>query len=310
MIISASYKTDIPTFYGEWFINRLRAGYCMTVNAYNQHNSRIDLARESVDGFVFWTKNIGPFLKYLPEIKSRGYPFVVQHTVNGYPRELEFSVIDARKSIENLKRLAGEYGAKSVVWRYDTILFTSITPVDFHRNNFERLAKSLKGVVDEVVISFAQLYKKTQRNMEWAAKEFEFSWNKDTPPFDQKLIFAQELMEIARSQGIKLAVCAQKEFTVSGIEEAHCVDIHRLESVGACSISAKIKGNRPDCACFMSRDIGEYDTCPHGCVYCYAVQNRELAQVRFKEHDPQGEFLFTPKNYYPKEQIELQQRLF
>src|SRR5437762_14145536 len=90
MIISASYKTDIPTFYGEWFLNRLKAGYCKMVNPYGRQEYTINLTPDDVDGFVFWTKNIGPFLKYLPEVQKRGYSFLVQHTINGYPRNLEF----------------------------------------------------------------------------------------------------------------------------------------------------------------------------------------------------------------------------
>jgi hypothetical protein len=86
MIISASYKTDIPTFYGEWFVRRLRAGFCGMVNPYNRQAYRVNLDRGSVDGFVFWTKNVGPFLKYLPEVQARGFPFVVQYTINAYPR--------------------------------------------------------------------------------------------------------------------------------------------------------------------------------------------------------------------------------
>src|SRR5579863_4047179 len=106
MIISASYKTDIPTFYGEWFMNRLRAGSCRMVNPYNQKSLLVDLTPQAVDGFVFWTKNIGPFLKHLPEVQSRGYPFIVQHTINGYPRELEFRVIDYSRTIKHVKTLA------------------------------------------------------------------------------------------------------------------------------------------------------------------------------------------------------------
>src|SRR5574337_2032539 len=99
MLISASYRTDIPTFYGEWFVRRLRAGYCKTVNYFNRRISRVSLARSDVDGFVFWTKNAGPFLKYLDEIRDAGFPFVFQYTINGYPRALESSVVDAAQSV-------------------------------------------------------------------------------------------------------------------------------------------------------------------------------------------------------------------
>ena len=110
MIISASYKTDIPTFYGDWFMNRLQQGYCKIVNAYSKKISRVALDRESVDAMVFWTKNIGPFLKNLPEVHSLGYPFVIQHTINNYPRALETSVVDADRAVQHVRFICDRYG--------------------------------------------------------------------------------------------------------------------------------------------------------------------------------------------------------
>jgi Domain of unknown function (DUF1848) len=295
MIISASYKTDIPTFYGEWFINRLRAGYCKVINPYNRKPFRVDLSHNTVDGFIFWTKNIGPFLKYLAEIREREFPFMVQHTINGYPRSLEFSVVDADRAAEHMKQISDTYGSKVVVWRYDTIVFSSVTSIDFHRGNFSRLAKLLEGTTDEVVVSFAQIYKKTRRNMDWASENLGFTW--EDPPNSIKFALASELAQIAKSYGMQLTMCAQKEFLAPHVMEAHCVDAKRLSEIAGRPIVSELKGNRPDCSCFTSKDIGDYDTCPHGCVYCYAVQNRALAQRRFKEHDPSSDFLFAPQGY-------------
>ncbi len=299
MIISASYKTDIPTFYGEWFMNRLRAGYCKMVNPYGRQVYTIDLSPDAVDGFVFWTKNIGPFLKCLPEIRQRGYPFIVQHTINGYPRELEFRVINYTHTIEHMKKLAGEYGPDVAVWRYDPIIISSLTSVNWHRSNFETLAHSLEGTTNEVVISFGQIYKKTRRNMEWAAREFGFEWSEhEAMAWDSVRNLVTQLAQIASAHGMSLRVCSQQTLLIPGvIEEARCVDADRLERVSGKAILGKTrqKGNRKECGCFASRDIGEYDTCPHGCVYCYAVQHRELALQRYRAHDPLSEFLFAPE---------------
>lgn len=309
MIISASYKTDIPTFYGEWFMNRLNAGYCRMINPYNQKDSYVDLTVESVDGFVFWTKNIGPFLRHLPEVQKRGYPFIVQHTINGYPRQLEFKVINYAHTIEHMKKLSAEFGSDVAVWRYDPIIISSLTPLDWHRKNFEKLAIALEGTTNEVVVSFAQIYKKTKRNMDWAAKEFSFNWDEHEGIPDQVVInLIIELAEIAKCYGMRIKVCSQKAYLIPGIvEEARCVDADRLERVSRTPIQGKSKqkGNRKECGCFASKDIGEYDTCPHGCVYCYAVQNRDVALQRYKAHDPTSEFLFPPKNYLPAEDDQL-----
>ncbi|MEW6578934.1 MAG: DUF1848 domain-containing protein [Chloroflexota bacterium] len=292
MIISASYKTDIPTFYGGWFMNRLQAGYCRMVNPYNKRVYRVALDRDSVDGFFFWTKNIEPFMKYLPQIKAAGYPFIVQYTINGYPRVLEQRVVDTSRSVQTFRKTVEEFGTRVAIWRYDTIVISSETPAEFHLSNFRRLAEALQGATDEVVISFAHLYKKTHRNMNWAAQRFGFSWR--DPPADEKRQLATQLAEIAHKFGIQLALCSQPEYVVPGTKEARCVDVVRLAEVAGKAIVAKPRGNRKECGCFCARDIGEYDTCPHGCVYCYAVQNRDLAQRRFRQHDPNSEFLFPP----------------
>lgn len=310
MIISASYKTDIPAFYGEWFINRLRAGYCKVVNPYNQRVSLVDLTREKVDGFVFWTKNLSPFFKYIEEIQQRGFPFIVQYCINGYPKITELSVVDASKSIENMRRLADNCGPRVAVWRYDPILFSSITSIDFHRRNFENLAKALHGTTDEVVVSFAQLYKKTLRNIKLSSEEFGFSI--EEPEDEIKYNFASELAQIAETYGFKLSMCSQKQFLAPGVTNAKCIDARRLAEISGKTIIAEHKGNRTDCGCFASKDIGEYDSCPHGCVYCYAVQNRKIAQARYKQHNPNGEFLFAPKGCLPERNVnsQVQGKLF
>lgn len=303
MIISASYKTDIPTFYGEWFIRRLRAGYCKMINPYGRQVYRVPLDRDSVGGFVFWTKNIAPFLKVLPEVRERGFPFVVQHTINGYPRVLETQVVDARRSVEAARQVSELYQPRALVWRYDTIVTSSITPFDFHVENFGRLARDLAGATDEVVVSFAQVYKKTKRNLDIGAREGRFSWS--DPPDSEKRRLLEALVPIAREHRMQLTVCSQRGLIVDGSADARCVDAHRVEDVAGTPVKARLKGNRKDCGCFESRDIGDYDTCPHGCLYCYAVQNRELALSRYKQHDPDSEFLFTPpSDLHPGERPE------
>ena len=292
MIISASYKTDIPTFYGEWFINRLRAGYCKTVNPYNLRISKVSLRPENVDGVVFWTKNIGPFFAQLSEVHHRNIPFVVQHTINGYPRTLEQSVVDSAKSVTHFRRVAEIYGPRVCVWRYDTIVLSSLTARDYHIATFSKLAEKLSGATDEVVVSFAHIYKKTLRNMDKAAKEYGFEWSDPDEAWKNDLL--AELLGIAEFQGMRLTLCSQPQFLIPGCGEARCIDSDRLEAVAGRPIRSREKGNRPECRCSEAKDIGEYDTCPHGCVYCYAVQNKPLALARYRDHDPFSDFLFTP----------------
>ncbi|KIL97612.1 DNA repair photolyase [Paramagnetospirillum magnetotacticum MS-1] len=296
MIISASYRTDIPAFYGRWFLNRFRAGWAKAVNPYGRQISTIAL-RSGVDGFVFWTRNPGPFRDALDEIRRAQLPFVVQCTLTGYPRALESSVIEVERSLALMAELAGRHGPRVVVWRYDPIVATSLTPLDWHEANFARLAERLEGVTDEVSVSFATLYRKTGRNLEVAARAHHFGWGDPSP--DDKRALLRRLGERAAGHGIRLTLCSQPDLVGPGTLPSSCIDARRLEDVAAGwgldrRISAKVKGNRPGCQCFESRDIGEYDTCPHGCVYCYAVGTRSLAKRRYAEHDPDSEFLLPP----------------
>jgi hypothetical protein len=289
VIISASYRTDIPAFYGEWMMRRLREGYCRVRNPYSGKPLRVDLRPENVTAFVFWTRNFGPLLAHLDELKRFGRPFVVQYTITGYPRALEAAVIPPDKAVEHLRRLSDEVHPRCGVWRYDPVVFSSVTDESFHLRNFEALARELEGSVDEVVISFAQLYKKTLRNMAGAGAKHGFTWT--DPPDERKVRLRSELAAMARARGMQLTVCTQQEYTAPDAVEARCIDARRLSAILGAPISVPIKGNRPGCACHESRDIGEYDTCPHGCAYCYAVQHRALALRRYKDHDPAADSL-------------------
>ena len=298
MIVSASYKTDIPAFYGDWFMRRLNAGFCRMVNPYGHQAYTVPLTSDAVDGFVFWTRNSSPFMGALKKTESLGFPFVVQYTITGYPRALDAATIRPEQAVSHLREIARSYGPHAGVWRYDPIIFSSLTPAEWHRENFARLAGSLTGTVDEVVVSVAQVYRKTARNMAQAAQSFDFEWR--DPAASEKTALLGELAEIAADHGMKLTLCGQPELLAGGVTEASCIDAARLSDAAGRTISAEHKPHRKTCACDASRDIGAYDTCPHGCAYCYAVGTQALAKRRFAAHDPAGEFLFPPEGKFTK----------
>jgi hypothetical protein len=284
VIVSASYRTDIPAFYAEWFLRRLDEGFALVRNPYSAQMYRVDLRPQRVTGLVFWTRNFGPLLERLDRLRAFGRPFVVQFTITDYPRRIEPAVIPAEKAVAQMRRLAREVHPLCPVWRYDPVLFTSLTPPAFHLENFGRLAAALEGAADEVVISFAQIYAKSRRNLDAAARRHGFSW--EDPPQEEKMALAAELAAVARRRGMRLTVCSQPEYLAPGAEVARCVDVRRLARISGEPLEAPLKGNRPGCACHESRDIGEYDTCPHGCLYCYAVRHRRVALARYRTHDP------------------------
>lgn len=283
MIVSASYRTDIPAFYADWFLRRLRAGYCRVANPYGGGARDVSLAADAVDGFVLWTRNMAPLMPHLGAVR-RVAPFIVQFTLTGYPRVLEASVINADEAVEQLRELRRRFGARVAVWRYDPVVFAAELDAAAHAAQFSVLARLLKGTVDEVVLSVMHPYRKTRRNLERAARRHGFLWR--DPPAEEKQHLLRGLAAIARDEGLAPTLCSQPELLGPGLGEARCIDAERLADVAQHPLAAPTGGNRPGCRCAQSRDIGAYDTCPHGCVYCYAVADRDRAVANFKKHDP------------------------
>ena len=292
MIISASYKTDIPAFYGTWFRNRLSAGYARVVNPYGGKPFTVPLDPQAAEAFVFWTRNAGPFLDTLNLLAEQGRPFMVQVTATGYPRVLERSVIDIERAVAQIRELSRSFGVRSVVWRYDPVLISDLTPAAFHVENFRTLSRRLAGAVDEVVLSFATIYRKTGANLARLERDAGIAWR--DPEAEEKRALLSELGEIAREAGLRPTLCAQPDLLSPTLDPAACIDVRRLSDIAGKELSAREKGNRPGCACAESRDIGAYDSCPHGCLYCYAVGRPETAKRKLRAHDPGGEFLFAP----------------
>ena len=289
MIVSASYRTDIPAFYGEWFQACLARGYALVASPYGGPDYRVALAPEEAEGFVFWSRNPAPFRPILDDLAAKGRPFVLQFTITGYPRALEGAVPETQSALALLVDLARRFGRRAIVWRYDPILISELTNEAWHERNFERLLGALAGSVDEVVLSFAQIYAKTARNLAAAARRHGFAWH--DPEDGEKRALTARLAERAAAAGIAATVCAQPHLLAGPSRPAVCIDAARLGDIAGRPIVAKTKGNREACACHESRDIGAYDSCPQGCAYCYAVRNPTRAKARLKAHDPGAERL-------------------
>lgn len=283
MIISASYRNDIPAYFGDWFLNRLDAGHTDVRNPFNGKTARVSLAASAVSGFVFWTRNPAPFKAGFEAVAARAAPFIIQMTITGYPRALEAGVIDTDSAIQAFRALSETWGPRAVVWRYDPVLITSLTPYEWHIQNFSRLARALSGATDEVVLSHAHIYRKTSRNLDKAAAAMDFTWQ--DPDMASKQDLLADLAARAQAHGLRPSLCAQPDLLVEGLDLARCIDARRLSDVAGTSIQSRQRGQRPGCLCAESRDIGRYDTCAQGCAYCYANQSRTAASENVQAHD-------------------------
>ena len=163
-------------------------------------------------------------------------------------------------------------------------MLTRLTPAKWHLENFTGIARRLEGLVDEATISLVQPYRKTKRNLVRAAAAAGFTWSAESPEAIRDT--ASALAKIAAQHGMSLTVCSQPGLVGGTARPAACIDAARLTDIAGHAITSKVKGNRPHCLCHASRDIGAYDTCPHGCAYCYAVSDPASAKKRLGAHDP------------------------
>ena len=277
MILSVSRRTDIPAFYSEWFYNRLKEGFVYVRNPMNIHQvSKVMLSPEVVDCIVFWSKNPRPMLARLDELKD--YMYYFQYTINAYDKGMEQSVPRKDGIINTFKELSDKIGPKRVIWRYDPILLTEKMDADYHVKYFEEIAKRLEGRTNTCVISFVDLYKKTQSNLkDTQARE---------PSQNEMVELATKMCQIAQEYGMVIQTCAEAiELESVGIKHGKCIDSVLIEDLlGVKLVVGKDPNQRKECGCVQSIDIGEYNTCPHLCEYCYANATKQQAIDNWKRH--------------------------
>ncbi len=288
MIISVSRRTDIPAFYGDWMMNRLREGYCVVPHPMKPRESfRVSLKNEDVDALVFWTKYPASLMPYFDEIESRGYPFIFLYTLTNYDSPLESNLPPLQDRLQMFKELATKFGAERIIWRYDPIILGNQTDETFHIENFSSLASALKGYTQRVIISFLDYYGFVMQRLAKLEKDMFLVYDRDTVATRAPSLTAK-LAKIAQAHDMEIQSCAEElDLAESGVVPGNCIDGALLQKIfGKPFPQKKDPGQRKKCLCAVSRDIGVYDTCGHQCVYCYAVRNPDVAEQRFKSHDP------------------------
>lgn len=288
-IISASRRTDIPSYYSEWFANRLKEGYLLVRNPYNPTSvSRVTLSKETVDCIVFWTKNAKPMLENgsLEAVKQSGIPYYFQYTVTGYGGDIERFKCDSSldEQIETFKRLH-DLGNGHVIWRYDPIITTGYYNIDWHCTAFAYIAKRLQGYTDRCVISFVDFTGKVSRNMA------DVPVTPRTAEQTDKLL--RSLADTAEHCGMEVFTCAESvPLEQYGIRHGKCIDDKYIEKVIGKPVSAsKDKGQRKACGCVESIEVGIYGSCLNGCKYCYACSGLEQAKLLHSRYDANAPML-------------------
>lgn len=285
MIISASRRTDIPAFYSDWFFNRIKERYVLVPNPYNSKMiSRISLDPAVVDCIVFWSKNPAPMLEKLDKLKDYNYYF--QFTLNPYGPDIENHLPAISKRIDTFKRLSDRIGKEKVIWRYDPVLTNETYTPGFHKEKFAEIAYELKEHTEKCMLGFIDHY----QHIRTAVSQFNI----------QSLLKADiEEMAVSFKKtvdtcSIQLDTCTVKvDLTHLGIPGGLCIDNQLVERIAGYPISVrKDKNQRDICRCAESIDIGTYESCLNGCIYCYAIKgNYNTVKYNLNKHDKNSPML-------------------
>ncbi|MDE6251813.1 MAG: DUF1848 domain-containing protein [Lachnospiraceae bacterium] len=283
MIINTGSRTDIPAFFSDWFYNRIKEGFVLTRNPYYPNQVlKYKINPDVVDCIVFCTKNPQPMLDRIEEISRFNQFWFV--TITPYEKDIEPFVPDKNIVMDTFKQLSDIVGIKAISLRYDPIFITEKYNLEFHITEFEKMCRNLNGYTDNCVISFIDLYAKTKRNFP-SVREVNIN---------EREIIEKKFSEIGRKYGIIIRTCCEgAEAEKYGIDISGCMTKEIIErAVGATlKVPKSRKSARSDCNCLLGNDIGMYNTCGHGCIYCYANYDRNIVVKNMKLHNPKSPFI-------------------
>ena len=284
MIISCSRRTDIPAFYSDWFFNRISAGYALVQNPLNSNQlSRVSLHPAAVDCIVLWTKNPEPLLGRLSQLQDYNYYF--QFTLTPYGQDIEPHLPPKDRIVDTFLKLTDKIGRKRIIWRYDPILLSPCMDTEYHLEEFARLARRLSGYTEKCIVSFVDMYRHLQGKIAGLAIR---------PPGEVEIRkLAAGIARIANANDIKVETCAEEaDLAAYGIQHGKCIDDLLIEEITGRKLKIKKdKRQRELCGCVTSVDIGQYNTCGHLCIYCYANLSRKTAHKNISLHNDKSPLL-------------------
>ena len=291
MIISASRRTDIPAFYADWFMKRVRAGYFYRVNPFNSRQvTGFSLKPEDVDAVCFWTKNPRPLMPYLDELDEHGLNYYFQFTLNHYAKPFEPHVPPLQERITTMIELAGRIGPERVVWRYDPVILSSATPASFHLEQVEEIAAKVCTATRRIVISFYDFYGTGRGRLNRALTGTGITLDDITAPeqSDTLDLVARGFKRVADLHNLQIFSCSEEvDLTPIGIRHGACIDGDLIRELFGVNVpSNKDKNQRAACNCVASVDMGMYNSCRFRCSYCYANFNEGMIESNCRKHYP------------------------
>lgn len=281
MIINTGSRTDIPAFFHKWFLNRIDDGFVCTRNPYNDDIYRYPLNPKIIDCLCFCTKNPKPLLNNIDSLDDYSQFWFV--TITPYGKDIEVNVPNFKNVIKSLKELSDYLGVNKVSWRYDPIFITEKYSLDFHIDRFEEMISQLSGYTGDCTISFIDLYQKVLRNFPEAREV----------TTQERLVIGKEFSKIAEKYDIRMKTCVEGTLLDQfGFDSGGCMTQQVIENaIGNNLKIPKGKYQIRDCDCIFGRDIGAYNTCLHGCKYCYANYSTKLVKMNQRLHNPNSPLL-------------------
>jgi Domain of unknown function (DUF1848) len=279
-VISASRRTDIPAFYSEWLAIRLRAGFVLVRQPYSGRYATVSLKPEDVTAIVFWSKNYAPLLPKLEQVEQTTKNLFFHFTITAN-QEMEPGVPDYKDAIRDYLFLGRRYSAGHIVWRFDPLCITDKISYEIHEERFARCAEKFRAAASRCIISFVHPYKKVLMNMEKHGDDRLIKLSRET-----KRGYALRLATRAKQYGIGLFACCNDYLLSDAVQKASCIDAYYLSELYQMPLDTRSASTREECACTKSVDIGAYDTCAHGCLYCYANSDQVRARAAPMRHEP------------------------
>jgi hypothetical protein len=255
----------------------------------------VSLTPEDCTAIVFWTRNPKPLMPYLPELDAAGYKYYFLYTITGYPRSIESHGVDLDTAIQTFQEVSDKVSPAFASWRYDPIVISNQTSMDYHREHFAAIAQQLAGYTQHCTYSFLSIYNKTAKNLNRVTEREGIIF--ETPDEAERYQLLADMVEIAQANTMQLYSCCMEDYQhVAGIQQSNCVSLPMLQQLtGDANLKLKARPTRKLCGCVASVDIGSYDTCLFGCAYCYATNSREIVLKNHARHDPNDTILNRPE---------------
>ncbi len=256
------------------------------------------------------------------ELDEKGVHYYFQFTLNDYVAEgFVPKVPNVEQRVEAFRQLSEMIGKERVIWRFDPLIVTPQLSTRDLLIKVWNVGNKLKGLTDKLVFSFIDIngYRKVQYNLVKETNQFSKETIEQSELTQQQMNEIADGLAKCRDRwakegwDVQLATCGEQiDLDRYSIVHNRCVDGELMKQLwpddkellyylcygelpsalfgldfsrpALTPEKLKDKGQRKVCGCMISKDIGQYNTCLHQCVYCYANTSKEVVKKNWAKH--------------------------